>query len=52
MSVERRPEPPKRATVMNPYLTPLHDMKIQDMAHTFVEELAVAAGAGVRQIHS
>jgi glutamate/tyrosine decarboxylase-like PLP-dependent enzyme len=39
-----------RATVMNPYLTPLHDMKIQDMARTFVEELATAAATCVRAI--
>jgi len=41
-----------RATVMNPYLTPLHDLAIQDMARTFVEELAVAAGEAVQQIHA
>jgi glutamate/tyrosine decarboxylase-like PLP-dependent enzyme len=40
-----------RAAVMNPYLTPLHDLKIQDMCRTLVQELAAAAAAAVRDIN-
>jgi glutamate/tyrosine decarboxylase-like PLP-dependent enzyme len=41
-----------RASVMNPYLTALRDMNVQDMARTFVEELGAAASIAVQDIHA
>lgn len=39
-----------RATVMNPYLTTLHDENLQDMTSVFLHELAAAAAQSVRTI--
>jgi hypothetical protein len=41
-----------RATVMNPYLTPLHDLAVQNMAEMFVQDLGTAAAAAVQKIHA
>lgn len=39
-----------RATVMNPYLTTLHDHNLQDMTSIFLHELATAAAQAVRSV--
>src|SRR5436190_11829641 len=36
-----------RAAVMNPYLTPLQDLHVQEMSQTFVADLAAAASRAV-----